>query len=44
MGPALAGELCPGTGGLMAPDFELNTVRTPYYIVDENLLVKNLEV
>ncbi|MFA7672534.1 MAG: carboxynorspermidine decarboxylase [Clostridia bacterium] len=24
-------------------DFDINTVNTPYYIVDENLLIKNLE-
>lgn len=44
MGTPMAGELFTRAGGLMEQRFDLNAVKTPYYIVDENLLVKNLEV
>ncbi|SHI19952.1 carboxynorspermidine decarboxylase [Sporobacter termitidis DSM 10068] len=29
---------------MAAPGFDVNAVRTPYYIVDESLVVKNLEI
>ncbi len=49
MGPSVAGEHDAGTGGLMRAGtpligFDIHAVRTPYYIVDENLLIKNLEI
>jgi carboxynorspermidine decarboxylase len=44
MGPALAGKLHAGAGGLMDIGFDLSAVKTPYYVVDEKLLIKNLEL
>ncbi len=44
MGPSLERELFPGSGGLMNIDFDIYNLSTPYYIVDENLLIKNLEI
>lgn len=44
MGAPVAGALFARTGGLMELRFDLNAVKTPYYIVDENLLVKNLKI
>ena len=50
----MEGELHAGAGGLMGetvpgpgapvPDFDLAAVKTPYYITDERLLVKNLDI
>jgi carboxynorspermidine decarboxylase len=50
MGPPVAGELLSHPGGLMSAvmpniGFDLNAVKkTPYYIVDESLLIKNLKI
>ena len=44
MGFALAGEPCAGAGRLMAEQFADGGFRTPYYLIDETLLVHNLKI
>jgi carboxynorspermidine decarboxylase len=44
MGFALADKSCAGAGRLMAGQFTDGGFRTPYYLIDETLLVHNLEI
>ncbi len=45
MGAAVEGKLYSRNGGLnMELGFDLNSIKTPYYIVDEKKLIKNLEL
>lgn len=44
MGPALEGRFCPSAGGMRQADFDVWAFPTPYYIVDERLLLRNLQI
>lgn len=43
MGPAVAGKLFAGAGGLMA-ELNFSALPSPCYVVDERLLIQNLEL